>query len=50
MIEIHEDDDMFNGSIEHYDSVGNQMVDFVPEWPLQTPPSLAGQIPPGRTG
>ena len=21
-----------------------------PEWPLQIPPSLAGQIPPGRTG
>jgi len=23
---------------------------FSPEWPLQIPPSLAGQIPPGRTG
>lgn len=29
MIDIHKDDDMFHGSIEHYDSVGRQMADFV---------------------
>ena len=23
---------------------------FVPRWPLQTPPPLAGQTPPGRMG
>lgn len=29
MDKIHKDDDMFHGSLEHYDSVGNQMADFV---------------------
>ena len=29
MDKIHEYDDMFHGSLEHYDSVGNQMAEFV---------------------